>query len=419
MATKTDLFVPLCRLPGIVFAGLGIVSVMAPGAVHSQEWRFEPIVRLGLVTDDNATLSIRTDDNVNLDGYLLDAMANIEYSTSDITSFFLQPRALIRNYPDNEIYESDDLFLRSQFRHRMRSSTVGFRLNFDQQDIRTAERTDSDLGIEDPDEIANDDTGLVGIEGDRSRWRVSPYWSYAFSSKTSMDIAFDYFDVQYDNVFAGILVDYTDTRVDFRFRRGFSNITSGIITVTGRRYSPDEVFGINLEDNTGYGALVGFDHALSEKTSLVAMIGVEVTEQANGQSDPEVVGDITLTRDLKTIHMFARYQRAVTANGSGAVELRDTVNVNFNRRLSERIATGFGVRAYHAQPVGGTTSIFDRNYLQLQALFSWYLTRAFVVEVDYRYTVLDRSNAIGERSNSNRVGLWFVYQPNTTPRLQL
>jgi hypothetical protein len=55
----------------------------------------------------------------------------------------------------------------------------------------------------------------------------------------------------------------------------------------------------------------------------------------------------------------------------------------------------------------------------LQTLFTWYLSEAFVIEADYRYTVLDRSNAIGERSNSNRVGLWFVYQPNTIPKLQL
>jgi hypothetical protein len=406
-------------LPRFARGCIVIVAIAVPGPIHAQEWRFEPIVKLGLVTDDNATLSIRTDDDVQLDGYLLDVLANIHYSSSDITSFFLQPRALIRNYPDNEEFESDDFFLRSQFRHRMQSNTFGFRLNFDQQDIRTAERNDSDLDIEDPDEIPNDDTGLVGIEGDRSRWRVSPYWNYAFSSTSSMDIALDYFDVRYDDVFAGILVDYTDSRVNWSYRRALSNITTGILTLTGRRFSPEQVFGIDIEENTGYGLLVGFEHSLSEKTRLVAMIGVENTEQAGGQSDPEVIGNLTLTRDLQTISMFARYERAVTASGSGVVELRDTVNVNFNRRLSERIAAGFGVRAYHAQPVDSTTSIFDRNYVQLQALFSWYVTKSFVIEADYRYTVLDRSNAIGERSNSNQVGLWFIYQPNTTPRLQL
>ena len=250
MAKITNRLVPLYRLPGFVLGCIVAVAIAVPGLAHAQEWRFEPIAKLGLVTDDNATLSIRTDDDVQLDGYLLDVLANIQYSSSDITTFFLQPRALIRNYPDNEEFESDDLFLRSQFRHRMQSNTFGFRLNFDQQDIRTAERNDSDLGIEDPDEIPNDDTGLVGIEGDRSRWRVSPYWNYALSSTSSMDIALDYFDVRYDDVFAGILVDYTDSRVNWSYRRAISNITTGILTLTGRRFSPDEVFGIDIEDNS-------------------------------------------------------------------------------------------------------------------------------------------------------------------------
>jgi len=419
MATRTDTLSNISRRHHWLLICLGVIAVATPASVYAQEWRFEPIVRLGVESDDNATLSIRTDDDVQLDGYLLDLLASVSYISGETTMFFLEPRVLIRKYPDDEIFESDDYFLRSQFRHRMKSSTIGFRLNFDEQDVRTGERTDSDLTLDDPDEIPNDDTGLVGLAGDRSRWRISPYWNYALSSITSFDVSLDYTDTSYDDVFAGILVDYTDTRANLRLRRDYSNITTGIITLTGRRFSPDEVFGFDLEDNTGIGLLVGFEHALSEKTTLVAMVGAEYTDLGMDQSEVEPIGDLTLTRSLKTISMFARYQRAVTANGTGAVEVRDTINVNFNRRLSERIAAGFGVRAYHAEPVGRENSLLERNYVQLQTLFTWYLSEAFVIEADYRYTVLDRSNAIGERSNSNRVGLWFVYQPNTIPKLQL
>ena len=419
MATRTDTLSNISRRHHWLLICLGVIAVATPASVYAQEWRFEPIVRLGVESDDNATLSIRTDDDVQLDGYLLDLLASVSYISGETTMFFLEPRVLIRKYPDDEIFESDDYFLRSQFRHRMQSSTIGFRLNFDEQDVRTGERTDSDLTLDDPDEIPNDDTGLVGLAGDRSRWRISPYWNYALSSITSFDVSLDYTDTSYDDVFAGILVDYTDTRANLRLRRDYSNITTGIITLTGRRFSPDEVFGFDLEDNTGIGLLVGFEHALSEKTTLVAMVGAEYTDLGMDQSEVEPIGDLTLTRSLKTISMFARYQRAVTANGTGAVEVRDTINVNFNRRLSERIAAGFGVRAYHAEPVGRENSLLERNYVQLQTLFTWYLSEAFVIEADYRYTVLDRSNAIGERSNSNRVGLWFVYQPNTIPKLQL
>ena len=410
---KNNKPVSLPRLPVLLLLCTAFSATASPNSAQAQEWRFEPILRAGLVADDNPKLSTRTDEEIDLTGYLLDVRADIYYASSDITSFSFQPRALLRNYPDNPEFESNDLFLRSTFRHRARSSTYGFRVNFDQQSVRTAERANSDLEIEDPNEIPNDDTGRVGLDGDRSRWRLSPYWSYRFSDISSIDVGLDYFDTRYDNVFAGLLIDYTDARISLGYRRALSNITTGILTVTGRRFEPDRI----LNDNTGYGVLVGFEREMSEKTRLVAMIGVENTEQALGQTDAEVIGNFTLTRNLETISLFAKYDRAVTASGSGTVELRNTLSVNFNRRLHERISAGLGVRAYDARRIGSAPSIGDRNFVQLQAMFRWYLSEAFVVEADYRYTILDRSSAIGERANANQVGLWFVYQPNTTPRL--
>ena len=412
---KNNKLFSLPRQPLLLLLCFVILAVALSNAAHAQDWRFEPILRAGLVVDDNPRLSPRTDEEIDLTGYLLDARADIFYSSSDITSFSFQPRALLRNYPDNPEFESNDFFLRSTFRHRARSSTFGFRVNYDQQSVRTAERTDTDIDIEDPDEIPEDDTGRVGLDGNRSRWRISPYWNYRFSNVSSIDVSIDYFDTRYDEVFALALIDYTDARISLGYRRAFSDITTGIVKVTGRRFEPDRI----LNDNTGYGFLAGFEREVSAKTHLLALIGVENTEQALGQTDAEVIGNITFTRKLETISMFARFDRAVTASGSGTVELRNTLSMNFYRRLHERISAGLGIRAYDARRVGSAASIGDRDFVQLQTMFRWYLSKAFVVEADYRYTILDRSSATGERANANQVGLWFVYQPNTTPRLQL
>ena len=55
MAKIDDTLVPLHRLPAYVLGCIVVVASAVPGAAHAQEWRFEPIVKLGLVTDDNAT----------------------------------------------------------------------------------------------------------------------------------------------------------------------------------------------------------------------------------------------------------------------------------------------------------------------------------------------------------------------------
>jgi len=148
------------------------------------------------------------------------------------------------------------------------------------------------------------------------------------------------------------------------------------------------------------------------------MIGMEDIDPDGVETDPEVVGHATLIRNLETIRMFARYRRSLSGSGAGGVHVRDSLNFNFRRRLNEKIAAGLGVRAYRSGGVGGEVSIDDRNYIQLQSTFRWYLATSYVIEVSYRYTIIDRSETtIGRRANSNQINLWFIYQPRTIPKL--
>ena len=46
--------------------------------------------------------------------------------------------------------------------------------------------------------------------------------------------------------------------------------------------------------------------------------------------------------------MFAQYRRSINASGAG-ITLRDSLNFNFRRRLSENISAGLGIRAYQTR----------------------------------------------------------------------
>ena len=391
---------------------ISIIAAALPDFAQAQDWRFEPIVKFGVEYDDNATLRVRTDEEIELEGLLLDIRANIYYASAT-SSFFLQPRVLIRNYPNEPDFDSDDYFLRSQYSHKGQTSTIGIRVNYDHQTIRTAERDISDLEIDDPTELTDDDTGLVLLSGTRNKLRISPYWNYRLSNVSSIGADLDYFDVGYEDVFAGLLSDYSDARLNLNYRRNFSDVLAGLLTVTARKFDTSA----ELSDITGFGLKVGFERALSEKMQLTVMIGMEDIDQEGIEIDPEVVGDVTLIRNLETIRLLALYRRSVTATGAGRLSVRDSINLNFRRRLSEKISAGLGVRAYQSRGIGGSPSIDDRNYIQLQSSFLWYLTQSMVIEADYRYTILDRSESDGGRSNSNQINLWFVYQPRTIPKI--
>ena len=398
------------RLPSLLVYCAIIATFFTPITALAQDWRIEPSIRAGLEIDDNATLEIRTDEEVKLEGYLLDGRADIFYS-SPRTTFFMQPRVLLRNYPDESEFDSDDYFLRSQYSFSTRSNTFGFRANFDEQSVRNAERADADLDIDDPDELTDDDSGRTVLFGRRSKWRIAPYWQYELSNKSTLGASINYFDVAYSDVFAGLLTDYTDTRLNLGYDRSISNVSKFRITATARKYQADNA----LEDVTGVGAMVGLERALSQKMSLTAMIGLEDTQTGGVATDPEVVGFIRLMRNLETIRLFAEYRRSIYATGAGRLSLRDSLNLNFRRRLNDKISAGLGVRAYQSVGTTDVASIDDRNYIQLKASFNWYLSNSFVVDVDYRYTILDRTGILTESSNANQVNLWLVYQPNTVP----
>jgi hypothetical protein len=404
------------RLPrlSVLFAVCtAIFAFASASSALAQDWRFEPIFKVGGEYDDNSTLNTRTDQEVDLSGLLLEARADIYY-TSPTATFFVQPKVVSRNYNDDSDFDSDDYFLRSDFRRQTTKNMIGFRVRFEEQSVRTGERSDSDLEIEDPDDIPNDDTGRVLRFGDRTKWRVAPYWEYQLSNVSSIGANFDYFDTQYDDVFAGLLTDYSDARLNLIYRRSFSNVTKWGVSLTGRRYDSDN----SPEEIDGYGLSAGIEHRLSEKTRVRAAIGFEDTDESGSESgDPEVTGSLSLSRNLETIRLFAQYRRSVNGGGAGTVSVRDSLNLNFRRRLNERISAGLGVRAYKTKGVSGTFSNEDRDYVQLQSTLAWYLTKSFVIEADYRYTVIDRSEVLEGSANSNRVTLWFTYQPKTTPKI--
>ena len=126
---------------------LGAVIVMLATAVPAvaQDVQFEPIIRLGGEYDDNARLSTRTDEESSLSGALLDLQLGTRYATQT-TQFRFQPRVLVRRY-DEGLYDSEDVFVRGQFTHNIRSSTVGFRVFYEEQQVRTAERAFSDPDV--------------------------------------------------------------------------------------------------------------------------------------------------------------------------------------------------------------------------------------------------------------------------------
>jgi hypothetical protein len=404
MTTRTQSDPIISNYVSFITCVASVVAMLAATPVHGAEWIIDPLIRVAANFDDNANLSVRTDNEESISGYIAEGSARFAYA-SELTSFFVTPILRYRDYGDPR-FDENEQFLQLQFDHDTQRNSFRIEANYDLEAVRTAERSDADLDIEDPDDIRDEETGRVFLQGRRERIELKPRWTYRLSDASSLSASLAYRDTQYENNFDGLLDDYTNGRANVSYKRSWSPRYSVIVTGTYRQYIPDVG-----EEKTGAGVKGGIEGALSENMRLRALAGFEETKGETGGSVREPVWEMSLVRRLQTIELLAQYRRTISGTGSGTVSSRDEINLYLTRELSERISAGLGARAYTTNALEGDVENFDeRDYVQLRAVFVWNLTRKWSVEADYRYTFLNRE-LIGESANSNDVSIWLNYRP--------
>lgn len=398
----------------IAFVVLSSSVLLTPTPAAAQ-WKFDPVLRAAWDFDDNATLTGRTDEEIELSGYIAEASVDLVYESPN-AFFSFRPMLRSRNYGNESAQNSDDQFARLYGLFEGEKNDLRLLGDFSRESVRTAELADAGLDTDiDPDEIADDQTGLVSIRERRERYRISPSWTYRFSKISSIETALDYLTVAYDDTEGTRdLFDFNDMRLRFGYRRNFSARNAALFTFSVRDFDTDRFGG----DRTTYSLMAGFARLLSETTRFRARVGIESIDQDDVglqtiDPDPQPVFDISLTRRLETIRLIAQYRQRVNSSGQGVLTQRDELNLRFIRDLNDRFSAGLGVRAYTTSNISGTA--VEQDYVQLRGQVLWRITRAFFMQADYRHTVIDRDFSEGS-ADSNRVTVWFTYQPNPVGR---
>ena len=405
---------PLNALTKAFGGSLALISLILPGLTLA-DWNFYPALRIAGDFNDNATLTSRTDDVDSISGFIGEASVAIAYQ-AQTGMFFIEPIIRTRRYDSDIDFDSDDQFVNFRMRHSGEFNTISLRGNYSRESVRTAELGDVDLDADiDPDEIEDDDTGRVDLRQHRERLRVVPQWRYQMTDVSTIVADVNFVGAIYDgdNQQVFRLSDYTDIRARLMYERALSARNTGVVVVTARNYQTDFLDG----DYAGYGLSVGVYRELTQTSTFRALVGLEQAEQINSVDDkPHFVADVSYVRHQETTRLLAQYRRTVSASGRGALTVRDEINLRFVRDLNDRFAAGLGARAYQSTRLGIIEN--ETDYVQLHAQLLWRLSKAFSLQANYRYTVIDRS-IIGESANANRFTLWFSYQPNSQSGIRL
>ena len=403
------------RAPGAVARLLALTVLSTAAAPAMADWQIDPVFRAAWDFDDNSTLSSRTDQEQEISGYIAEVSADFIYDT-DQNYFSLRPILRTRDYGEDSGQDSDDQFLRLNWRYDGARHDFGIFGDYGRESVRTAELADADLDTDiDPDDIADDQSGLNFVATRRERYKVTPRWSYRMSEVSTISASWNYLTVAYDEIPGrDELFDYTDNRITIGYRRNLSPRNDMVASLTARDFDTDR-FG---RDKQTYGLGVGLLHSVSERTEFRANLGVEAFEEDDAleiteNPDPRLVYDFSLVHRLETIRLLAQYRQRVNATGRGDLTKRDEINLRLTRDLNDRFSAGIGLRAYNDTTITGIEN--EQTYVQLRGQVIWRISRSFFMQADYRNTVLDR-DSVGEAADSNRITVWFTYQPNPVGR---
>jgi hypothetical protein len=402
----------LARLAAFIVLPLAVCS---PGE-GSADWQFDPVLRAGFDYDDNATLSTRTDDEVELSGYLGEASLDMIY-TSPTAYLSMRPIVRTRDYgKENDIWNADDQFF--DLLGFWDGDKNSFRIfgDFSREAVRTAEIADADLDTEiDPEDISDDQTGFVNTSQRRNRYRLVPRWTYRFNEISSLQTEVSYLTTSYeDTVDAAALFDFTDINLRTQYQRTFSERSTAIFSLRARDYNSDRFAG----DRQSIELSGGIARRVSPTTQFRAQVGIESIDQEDvglptTSIDPQPTFELALSRQLETIRFLAQYRRRVNASGRGVLTSRDELNLRFTRDLTERFSVGLGARAYTTDTISGVANTQD--YVQIRGQVVWRISRSFSMQADYRHVVINREQFDGA-ADSTRFTLWLSWRPNPAGR---
>ena len=166
-------------------------------------WEFVPELSLSAVTDDNLRLLPDVLPDLGNSGRtVLDARATLS-SAGNRGGLYFQPRIRAESYSNSAdaTFDGTDTFMHLRGSHRWEQGELGFRTDYDQQDVRDSELTEATPDDPDIDDPVEPDTGrLLFVNQDRERVGLSPYVDFQLSERSSLLLEAALWDVSYSGI---------------------------------------------------------------------------------------------------------------------------------------------------------------------------------------------------------------------------
>lgn len=395
------------------FTGIAICAIAAPA--HAA-WEFLPEAELTVESNDNLRLRPETSDIENASRSRLAARLRLS-NFNERGNIFFEPRVRSDNYSEEENKDlgGTDVFLRGRGVYRWEKFLLGFRSDFDQQDVRDAEITDAIP--EDPDIIdpIDPDTGLVSIiEQDRTRFSVSPYAEVELSERSSLLFESRIMEVTYSAAQQTGRSDFTD----FEFAAGIVRRVDARNEVSARFFSSRYEADFTSNETETFGVQGNFRRPLGRGWIFDLTAGVNRSDYSYIETDTQqtvVNADTSFTyglgfrqrTDRNTLNIDIL--RRNNPNATGFLTLRDEIRVLFRRAMTERLTGEMAVRTYRTQTLDDVVEDDQRDYFRVELQMQWAVAPRLFLTGGYALTTQEFQNA-PQDADSNMFFVGFQYR---------
>ncbi len=375
-----------CQLSRLVVAA---AATCIGTGVHAA-WEIRPEAEASVEANDN--LRLQSDDTANipdssrsrLEGRLL--LSNFT-ERGNIT---FEPRVRADSYSQVEhaALEGTDLFLRGRGQYEWERFVVGFRSNYDKQDVRDAEITDASPDDPDFDDPIDPDTGLVsGVDQDRERLLISPFTEIQLSERSALQLEARLMDVTYSQA----QVTQRSNFEDREFSAGIIRRVDARNEVSARFYRSqyDAEQTQNTTDTIGVEG--NFRRPLGRGWTFNLAAGVARSDYSfvNAQNVLVDNADTSFTYGLgfqqrterNTLNIML--SRAQNPNSNGFLTLRDEVRIFLQRALNEKLTGSMAVRSYRTQTLDDVVANDQRDYARVEFELVWAMTERFFINGGY------------------------------------
>jgi hypothetical protein len=385
-----------------------------PVTAYSQQWNFEPVVRLTAEYNDNRELT--PDDTAKIDSSALTIDANgrfVRRAQSGEVRF--APRVRSKIYSEDLFENTNDVFLDFYAAKNLERSDYGLQARFSQEDVLTAELDDPDFDNPDVNKPVNLDTGRIRIGTERESLIFSPFFKHEWTETVGFGIDADYIDVTYDET-ERAFTDYTYASLGTELSFRISDRSTWSIRIIGSDYEAEE--GNVRSESQTIGASLEFRHQFSSTMEGQVSVGYEDVD-SDVMSGGATVSDsngvtvfsagITKRGDISRVVVDA--SQRVDPGGSGFLQERTQLRFRYTRQLSPKMYGNFDARVQTTEEVSPDPFVQrDRDYQRYGAGLEWRLSRQWSVRGDYRFTAQEFDGTPGSAS-SNEAAISFVYEP--------